>query len=107
MVILKPKKLGFDRLYPKFWNVYVLALQTHHVYSTFKRHGNDHFHVVSTWITRDMFVRWFNLLVPVVNWKVISSKESAAEKGLIVWNTHYHLLETQDGILWKQLGLIA
>ena len=30
--------------------------QTHHVYSTSKRYGNGHFHVVSTWNTRGVFV---------------------------------------------------
>ena len=33
-----------------------LALQTHRVHSTLKRHGNDRFHVVSTWNTRGVFV---------------------------------------------------
>ena len=32
------------------------TLQTHHVYSTLKRRGNDRFHVVSTWNTRGVFV---------------------------------------------------
>ena len=31
-------------------------LQTLHVYSTLKRHGNSRFHVVSTWNTRGVFV---------------------------------------------------
>ena len=31
-------------------------LQTHHVYSTLKRRGNDWFHVVSTWNTGSVFV---------------------------------------------------
>ena len=33
-----------------------ITLQTHHVDSTLKRHGNDHFHVVSTWNPRGVFV---------------------------------------------------
>ena len=33
-----------------------VTLQTHHVYSTLKRRGNDCFHVVSTWNTRGVFV---------------------------------------------------
>ena len=32
------------------------SLQTHHVYSTLKRHGNDRFQVVLTWNTRGVFV---------------------------------------------------
>ena len=32
------------------------AHQTHHVYSTLKRHGNGRFHVVSTGNTRSVFV---------------------------------------------------
>ena len=32
------------------------TLQTHHVYSTLKRRGNDRFHVVSTSNTRGVFV---------------------------------------------------
>ena len=36
--------------------IYHDALQTHHVYSTLKRHGNDRFHVVSTWNTHVVFV---------------------------------------------------
>ena len=31
-------------------------LQTHHVYSTLKRRGNNHFHVVSTWNICGVFV---------------------------------------------------
>ena len=34
----------------------LLSLQTHHVYSTFKRCGSDRFYVVSTWNTRVVFV---------------------------------------------------
>ena len=34
------------------------ALQTYHVYSTLKQHGNDCFHVVLTWNTRGVFVGW-------------------------------------------------
>ena len=32
------------------------TLQTHHVYSTLKRRGNDRFHVSSTWNTLGVFV---------------------------------------------------
>ena len=32
------------------------SLQTHHVYSTLKQHGNALFHIVSTWNTRGVFV---------------------------------------------------
>ena len=32
------------------------SLETHHVYSTLKRRGNNRFHVVSTWKTRGVFV---------------------------------------------------
>ena len=38
----------------KAWALY--PTQTHHVYSTLKRRGNDHFHVVSTWNTRGVVV---------------------------------------------------
>ena len=31
-------------------------LQTHHLYSTLKRRGDGHFHVVSTWNTRGVSV---------------------------------------------------
>ena len=34
------------------------SLQTHHVYSTLKRHGNGRFRVVSTWNTRGTLVRF-------------------------------------------------
>ena len=34
----------------------VPTLQTHHVDSTLKRHGNDCFHIVSTWNPRGVFV---------------------------------------------------
>ena len=33
-----------------------ISLQTHHVYSTLKRRGNDRFNVVSTWNARGVFV---------------------------------------------------
>ena len=36
--------------------VTIVTLQTFHVYSTLKRRGNEHFHVVSTWNTRGVFV---------------------------------------------------
>ena len=32
------------------------SLQTHHVYSTLERRGNDRFHVVSTWNPHGVFV---------------------------------------------------
>ena len=32
-----------------------VTLQTHHVYTTLKRRGNDRFHVVSTWNIRGVF----------------------------------------------------
>ena len=32
------------------------TLQTHHVYSTLKLRGNNHFHVFPTWNTRGVFV---------------------------------------------------
>ena len=35
---------------------YYQTLQTHHVYSTLKRRGNNRFYVVSTWNTRGVFV---------------------------------------------------
>ena len=35
---------------------WMTSLQTHHVYSTLKRRGNDRFHVISTWNTRGVFV---------------------------------------------------
>ena len=38
------------------------TLQTHHVDSTLKRHGNGRFHVVSTWNPRGVFVRIINAL---------------------------------------------
>ena len=31
------------------------SLQTHHMYSTVKRRGNEHFYVVSAWNTRGLF----------------------------------------------------
>ena len=34
----------------------ISAPQTHHVYSTLKRRGNDRFYVVSSWNTRLVFV---------------------------------------------------
>ena len=37
-------------------SIYHDVLQTHHVYSTLKRHGNGRFHVVSMWNTRVVFV---------------------------------------------------
>ena len=37
------------------------SLQTHHVYSTLKRCGNDCFHVVSTWNTRGVFVGFWSI----------------------------------------------
>ena len=36
--------------------IYHDTLQTHHVYSTLKRHGSGRFHVVSTWNTHVVFV---------------------------------------------------
>ena len=39
------------------------SLQTHHVYSTLKRHGNGRFHVVSTWNTRGTLVRFSQSLL--------------------------------------------
>ena len=39
-----------------FWLPRDITLQTHHVYSTLKRGGNDRFHAVSTWNTRVVFV---------------------------------------------------
>ena len=33
-----------------------LTLETHHVYSTLKRHGNSRFHVILTLNTRGVFV---------------------------------------------------
>ena len=39
------------------WIFLMLAtLQTHHVYSTLKRRGNECFHVISMWNTRGVFV---------------------------------------------------
>lgn len=37
-------------------NVKAQTLQTHHMYSTVKRCGNNHFHVVSTWNGRSVFL---------------------------------------------------
>ena len=42
-------------LYIKYF-LLTSTLQTHHVYSTFKRLGNDRFHVVLTWDTHGVFV---------------------------------------------------
>ena len=48
--------------YAQYWRILkkkngrTLA-QTHHVYSTLKRHGNYRFHVVSTWNTSVVFAR--------------------------------------------------
>ena len=39
-----------------FFAIIVCAPQTHDVYSTLKRRGNDRFHIVSTRNTRGMFV---------------------------------------------------
>ena len=41
-----------------FGEVTLLYLQTHQVYSTLKRRGDDYFHLVSTWNTRGVFVRY-------------------------------------------------
>ena len=41
--------------YVKILLLIAITMQTHHLYSTLKRHGNGHFHVVSTWNTRDVF----------------------------------------------------
>ena len=37
-------------------NLYLSPLQIHHVCSTLKQHGNNRFHVVSTWNTRGVLV---------------------------------------------------
>ena len=44
------------------------VLQTHHVYSTLKRRGNDRFNIVSTWNTQGVFVGW-NITVSVISFK--------------------------------------
>ena len=50
-----------------------LSLQTHHVYSTLKRCGNDRFHVVSMWNTHGVFVGLVNRICCYSNplrWKI-------------------------------------
>ena len=36
--------------------LFLAFLDTHNVHSMMKRHGNDHFHVASTWNTRGEFL---------------------------------------------------
>ena len=36
--------------------LHTLSLQTHHLYSTFKRRKNDRFYVVAMWNTRSVFI---------------------------------------------------
>ena len=43
--------------------MFVISLQTHHVYFTLKRRGNNHFHVVPTWNARGVFVAIYSLLI--------------------------------------------
>ena len=46
-----------------YWKKRLLvALQIRHVYATFKRRGNNRFHVVSTWNTRGVFVGYFLIM---------------------------------------------
>ena len=45
------------------------SLQTHHMYSMLKRHGDGRYHVVSTWNTRGVFVRIYNPYTPILTAK--------------------------------------
>ena len=55
----------------------LIALQIRHVYATFKRRGNNRFHVVSTWNTRGVFVGYFLIMrchqKKVLRWAVWAS----------------------------------
>ena len=49
----------------------LLSLQTHHVYSTLKRHGNGGFHAISTWNTHGVFVEVLSKNVVPKYFKII------------------------------------
>ena len=44
-------------------------LQTHHLYFTLKRRGDGHFHVVSTWNTRGVFVNQRVSVIQCDDWR--------------------------------------
>ena len=56
MMVLLTKIVSNINLKALAIHVKRLTLQTNQVDSTLKRHGNDRFHVVSTWNPRGVFV---------------------------------------------------
>ena len=69
---------------PKFQRA--SSLQTHHVYSTLKRCGNDRFHVVSTFNSRGVFVRKILIKAGILNRKQFMYSFVLAEMKLSLLN---------------------
>ena len=53
---LRPVLRKCDKIYFKLQHVFQNPTNTHHVDSTLKRRENGHFHVVSSWNPRGVFV---------------------------------------------------
>ena len=83
--------------------VWSSSLQAHHAYSTLKRHG--HYHVASTWNTRDVFVglRFIrccnkNLLKIVENW---TARHFKGPRYIMLLNSHKNYLEMQHPLIFR------
>ena len=86
-----------------------VPLQTHHMYSTLKRLGNNRFHVVSMWNTCDVFIglKMFFKIGALKNFAIFTGKQYCGnfKSSIFIEHLRWLLLQMFCFTLYFQKGV--